>query len=80
MKKKPAKQQKAVATGTRDVMLGDAKSQLDVYKTDTLVPGNVISGPAIIETTQTTYLLPPGWTLKIDSAGDGHIKSEISHE
>jgi len=36
------------------------------YEGDRLKPGNVVAGPAIIEETQTTVVLPQEWSLTID--------------
>ncbi len=37
------------------------------YEGDLLRPGNVVAGPAIIEETQTTVVLPQEWSLTIDA-------------
>ncbi len=38
-----------------------------------LKPGNKIKGPAVIETTQTTVVVHPGRTLKVDAFGNFEI-------
>ncbi len=40
------------------------------YKRELLQPGNKISGPAIIEEFGSTAVLPPGWSLEVDSYGN----------
>ncbi|HEY7355775.1 MAG TPA: hypothetical protein VH590_04880, partial [Ktedonobacterales bacterium] len=37
-----------------------------IYQRERLLPGNVISGPAIIEQYDTTTLLPSGWQASVD--------------
>ena len=37
------------------------------YDGDRLNPGNVLQGPAVIEETQTTILVPGGWALAVDA-------------
>jgi N-methylhydantoinase A len=37
------------------------------YEGDLLKPGNIVVGPAIIEETQTTVVLPQEWSLTIDA-------------
>jgi N-methylhydantoinase A len=37
-----------------------------IYQRERLLPGNVVSGPAIIEQYDTTTLLPPGWRASVD--------------
>jgi len=38
-----------------------------------LVPGNAIKGPAVVETTDTTVVVHPGRTLKVDKFGNFEI-------
>jgi N-methylhydantoinase A len=35
----------------------------NVYRTQTIEPGSVIEGPALVESPRTTYLIEPGWKL-----------------
>jgi N-methylhydantoinase A len=37
-----------------------------VYARDTLRPGHVMAGPAIVRQLDATTLLPPGWTARVD--------------
>ncbi|MCI0788198.1 MAG: hydantoinase/oxoprolinase family protein, partial [Chloroflexi bacterium] len=41
-----------------------------VYDRDRLAPGNSIDGPAILEGMDSTVLINPGWTGKIDEYGN----------
>ncbi|MFN0161762.1 MAG: hypothetical protein ACKVQQ_11070, partial [Burkholderiales bacterium] len=36
-----------------------------VYDRDGLAPGDAVSGPAIIEQSDTTTLIEPGWTGRV---------------
>ncbi|MCJ7797132.1 MAG: hypothetical protein MUQ56_10270, partial [Thermoleophilia bacterium] len=42
-----------------------------VYEWGRLQPGARVAGPAIIEGTDTTYLVPEHWDLSIDTLGNG---------
>lgn len=44
-----------------------------IYDGAFLKPGNKIKGPAVIETTQTTVVIHPGRTLKVDAYGNFEI-------
>jgi N-methylhydantoinase A len=53
---------------TRPVFFEDAGAfqPTPIYQRERLLPGNVISGPAIIEQYDTTTLLPSGWRASVD--------------
>ena len=40
-----------------------------VYDRDGLAPGDAVAGPAIIEQSDTTTLIDPGWTAKVADNG-----------
>ena len=44
--------------------------QTDIYRGDALVPGNVVPGPAIIETSVTTVVVHPQQSAKVDGYGN----------
>jgi N-methylhydantoinase A len=44
-----------------------------IYDGAFLVPGNTIKGPAIVETTDTTVVVHPGRTLRVDKFGNFEI-------
>ncbi|MCK5879573.1 MAG: hydantoinase/oxoprolinase family protein, partial [Holophagae bacterium] len=62
----------------RDAYWGETGSftQTPVYDFGVLVPGNVISGPALIEAKDTTYVLEPGWQFTMDGFGNGILESK----
>jgi len=63
----PRKAQK----GVRDVYWGKGYVSTNIYERDLLQCGNRIEGPAIIETPDTTYLVPPDWSYAVDKYLNG---------
>ena len=57
----------AARKGTRDILLEGAADFVAaaVYDRDGLAPGDVVEGPAIVEQTDTTTLIEPGWQAKV---------------
>jgi N-methylhydantoinase A len=57
--------------GTRDILLEGAAGFIaaQVYDRDGLAPGEVLSGPAIIEQSDTTTLVEPGWQASVADNG-----------
>jgi len=55
---------------TRRANLGQGFAETPVYAGATLKPGDIVPSPAIIEETFTTIVVYPGWTAKVDDAGD----------
>ncbi len=47
----------------------------DVYSFDALRPGNVVTGPGIVEMEYSTIVIPPGQQLEIDRHGLGILTS-----
>jgi len=45
-----------------------------VYKRELLLPGNVVTGPAIVEAKDTTYVIPANYSLTIDKYSNGIIR------
>ncbi len=60
-------------TGERPVYWDPESGFVDtpVYNYSQLLPGNQISGPAIIESIETTYVVAPGWLFTLDGFGNG---------
>lgn len=54
--------------GCRDVYFRQAGgfTSTDVYRREQLAPGNVVVGPAVIEAVDTTTLVHPGQTVRVD--------------
>lgn len=57
--------------GTRRVLLAGAKDYVTakVYDRDGLAAGDAVAGPAIIEQSDTTTLIDPGWTARVADNG-----------
>jgi hypothetical protein len=61
-------------TGTRNVLWGSSRGEAALYRWEALEPGNRVAGCAILESANTTYLVPEGWTLEIDGYGDARAE------
>jgi N-methylhydantoinase A len=48
---------------------GEGSTDTTVFDRDGLRPGATIAGPAIVEGVDTTYAVPPGWTLTVNELG-----------
>ena len=60
----------ASPTKTRRANLGQGFAETPIYLGADLVPGNEVTGPAIIEESFTTIVVYPGWNARVDDAGD----------
>jgi len=60
-------------TGTRKVLWGSRTGEAQVYRWESLEPGNCVAGPAILEGLNTTYFVPENWTMSIDRFGNGAL-------
>ena len=60
-------------TGTRKVLWGSRNGEAQVYRWESLEPGNRVTGPAILEGINTTYFVPENWTMSVDRFGNGAL-------
>ena len=60
-------------TGTRKVLWGSRTGEAQVYRWESLDPGNRVTGPAILEGLNTTYFVPENWTMSVDRFGNGAV-------
>jgi N-methylhydantoinase A len=60
-------------TGSRKIFWGSRAGEAQVYRWESLEPGNRIKGPAILEAINTTYFVPENWTMAIDRFGNGSL-------
>ena len=54
----------------RRANLGRGFAETPVFLGADLAPGSTVPGPAIVEETFTTIVVYPGWTARVDAAGD----------
>ncbi|WP_354699140.1 Acetophenone carboxylase gamma subunit [Paraconexibacter sp. AEG42_29] len=47
--------------------------ETDVHRAAELRPGAQLAGPAVLEADDTTHVVPPGWTYRIDALGIGRL-------
>jgi N-methylhydantoinase A len=57
------------AKGKRAIALWPAAGDVPVYDRAALAAGQSVAGPAIVEERETTTVLPPGWTARVDAIG-----------
>jgi N-methylhydantoinase A/acetophenone carboxylase len=67
----PKKAQK----GVRNVYWGKGFVSTRIYERDQLKCGNCIKGPAIIESPDTTYVVPPNWSYTVDEYINGILEA-----
>ena len=60
--------------GMRKVLWGGTSGEAALYRWEDLGPGNRVSGCAILEEENTTYLVPEGWTLEMDGYGNARVE------
>jgi acetophenone carboxylase len=60
--------------GHRDAIWGRVSDPAILYTWETLRPGHEVSGGAILESAWTTYPVLPGWSLRVDEYGNGHLQ------
>jgi N-methylhydantoinase A len=59
----------APQTGQRSVLLPGGRREVPVYARDRLQAGHALSGPCLIESSGSTYLIPAGMSGRIDQFG-----------
>jgi N-methylhydantoinase A len=68
----------AAQKGARPIFHRDAWIDAAIYTRPALVAGQSLSGPAIVEQEDTTIVVLPGWTARVDQAGNLHLESKAS--
>jgi N-methylhydantoinase A/oxoprolinase/acetone carboxylase beta subunit len=58
----------------------DGYVETDAFALDKLRPGNRVSGPAIVEASFTTLVIPPGSALTVDAYGFGILQHDSAAE
>jgi N-methylhydantoinase A/oxoprolinase/acetone carboxylase beta subunit len=59
--------------GKRHVLWGSKNGEAQVYRWESLRPGNRVEGCAILEGLNTTYFVPDGWVMVLDAYGNGKL-------
>lgn len=70
----PATSGSPAPKGQRDLWLRDAWVRADIWTRATIPAGLRLTGPAVIEQDDTTTILLPGWTARVDEAGNLHLE------
>jgi N-methylhydantoinase A/oxoprolinase/acetone carboxylase beta subunit len=60
--------------GSRKVAHAGNQEEAQLYRWESLQPANIVSGTSILESANSTYFVPPGWTLEADQYGNGLVK------
>ena len=59
--------------GSRKVAWGSSNGEAKLYRWESLQPGNRVTGCAVLEGANSTYLVPEGWTLVVDEYGNAKL-------
>jgi N-methylhydantoinase A/oxoprolinase/acetone carboxylase beta subunit len=59
--------------GKRQVFWGSRNGEAQIYRWESLRPGNRVEGCAVLEGAHTTYFVPDGWLLVVDGYGNGEL-------
>jgi len=62
-----------VRVGKRPVFWGSRGGEAQIYRWESLRPGNRVQGCAVLEGLNTTYFVPEGWVLVVDGYGNGKL-------
>jgi N-methylhydantoinase A len=69
----PASSEPPVARSHRPIFLTGAWHDAAIYDRHVLRAGQSVNGPAVIEQEDTTVVVLPNWTAKIDASGNLHL-------
>ena len=64
-------------TSQRVVIIRGRDHRATVYDRAALISGAALTGPAIIEQTDTTVVLPPRWSARVDTLGNLAAQAEV---
>ncbi len=59
--------------GTRAVAWGSKSGSAQIYRWESLQPGNCLDGCAVLEGVHSTYFVPEGWSLEMDAYGNARL-------
>jgi N-methylhydantoinase A/oxoprolinase/acetone carboxylase beta subunit len=60
----------SAGTRKRDIRWASGLVTADVFDWDTVAPGDIIAGPALLENELTTALIPPGARVRIGASAE----------
>jgi N-methylhydantoinase A/oxoprolinase/acetone carboxylase beta subunit len=60
--------------GTRAVAWGSKSGSAQIYRWESLQPGNCLDGCAVLEGVHSTYFVPEGWSLEMDAYGNAKLR------
>jgi N-methylhydantoinase A/oxoprolinase/acetone carboxylase beta subunit len=63
----------AALKGMRIVAWGSKTASAQIYRWESLQPGNRVEGSAVLEGANSTYFVPEGWTLEMDEYGNAKL-------
>jgi len=55
---------------------GSGSAPTGIYDGESLAPGATLAGPALVESSETTCAVPPGWSLRVDEYGASRMRRE----
>jgi N-methylhydantoinase A len=60
--------------GSRPIAWGSAGCEAQIYRWESLQPGNQVAGPAVLEGANTTYFIPDHWMATMDGLGNAVVR------
>ncbi len=66
----------AALKGERMIHRGGEGISSSIYDWNKLATGNTVTGPAVLEGSDTTYVVPQGWRFVMDTYGNGELERE----
>ena len=66
--------------GTRKVAYGSNTGEARLYKWESLTPGNKVQGCSILESGNSTYFVPEGWSFEVDQYGNARVSRAASED
>jgi N-methylhydantoinase A len=64
----------AAQVGTRAVAYGSRDDRATIYRWELLQPGATVQGCALLESENSTYFVPEGWSLTVDRFGNAQLQ------
>jgi acetophenone carboxylase len=65
-----------VLTRTRQVAYGSKAGRANIYKWEALQSGTTVEGCALLESENSTYFIPEGWSMSIDRFGNAQLSGQ----